>query len=211
MPGPGPGRGPPGETRVTHFLRPATIALACVLLLPACASESKISATQLKALALARSDLPAQFQAFSEGPTATLDTQGTPRSSLQRFGRKGGWVARFNRGGTATTKGPLVVVSTIDVFGSAGGAKDDLGAYRIQLGRQITDQGARPVSVSGLGDEAVALTSIQTSEKPVRSFTIAWRERNATGSITANGFDGRIQLTDVLRLARIQEARMARA
>ena len=110
MPEPGPGRGLRG-TRVTHFLRASTVALACALMLSGCGSESKISATQPKTLALARPDLPAGFQTFAEGPTATLDTQGTPRSSLQRFGRKGGWVARFNRGGTAATKGPLVVVS----------------------------------------------------------------------------------------------------
>jgi hypothetical protein len=195
---------------VTYLLRAITAAL-CALLLSACGTESKVSAARLKALALARHDLPAQFQAFSEGPTATLDTQGTPRSNLQRFGRKGGWVARFNRGGTATTEGPLVVVSTVDVFGSAGGARDDLGAFRVQFGRQIATQGARPVRVTGLGDEALALTLIQPGAKPVRSFTIAWRERNATGAVTANGFDGRIRFGDVLALARLQEARMARA
>ena len=185
---------------MTHFLRASTVALACALLVSACGSESKISATQLKSLVLARQDLPAQFQAFAEGPTATLDVQGTPRASLQRFGRKGGWVARFNRGGTAATKGPLVVVSTVDVFGDASGSKDDLRAYRAQFERAIADQNAQPVSVSDLGDA-----------KPVRSFLIAWRERNATGSVIANGFEGRIHFGDVLRLARIQEARMSRA
>jgi hypothetical protein len=210
MPEPGPGRGLRG-TRVTHFLRASTTTLACALLVSACGSESKISATQLKSLVLARQDLPAQFQAFAEGPTATLDVQGTPRASLQRFGRKGGWVARFNRGSTATTKGPLVVVSTLDVFGDASGSKDDLRAYRAQFERAIADQNAQPVSVSDLGDEAVALTLVQPGAKPVRSFLIAWRERNATGSVIANGFEGRIQFGDVLRLARIQEARMSRA
>jgi hypothetical protein len=196
---------------VTHFLRATTVALACALLLPGCGRESKISAARSKALALGERDLPAQFEVFVEGPTATLDTQGTPRASLQRFGRKGGWVVRFNRSGTATTKGPLVVVSTVDVFSDAGGARADLGAYRAQFRRQMADQNARRVGVSGLGDEAVALSSVQPGGKAVRSFTVAWRERNATGSMTANGFDGRIQFRDVLRLARIQEARMAAA
>jgi hypothetical protein len=196
---------------VTHFLRATTVALAGVLVLSSCDSGSKISAAQPKAMALGQRDLPAQFEVFVEGPTATLDTQGTPRASLQRFGRKGGWVVRFNRGGTAATEGPLVVVSMVDVFDDAGGARADLDAYRAQFRRQIADQNARPVDVSGLGDEAVALSSVQPGGKAVRSFTVAWRERNATGSITANGFDRRIQLVDVLRLARIQEARMAAA
>jgi hypothetical protein len=196
---------------VTHFLRASTIALACALMLSGCGSESKISAAQPKTLALARPDLPAGFQTFAEGPTATLDTQGTTRSSLQRFGRKSGWVARFNRRGTATSKGPLVIVSMVDVFGNASGAKDDLSAYRAQFGRAIANQGAKPVTVGDLGDEAVAMSVVQPGGKPVRSFLIAWRERNATGSVTANGFEGRIQLGDILRLARIQEARMAGA
>jgi hypothetical protein len=64
--------------------------------------------------------------------------------------------------------------------------------------------------VGDLGDGAVAISGVQPGGKPVRFFIIAWRERNATGSVTANGFEGHIQLRDVLRLARIQEARMAR-
>lgn len=197
---------------MTQFLRASTVALACALLLSGCGSESsEISSAQAKTLVLAGHDLPARFQTFAEGPTATLDTQGTPRSSLQRFGRKGGWVARFHHNGTATTKGPLVIVSAVDVFGKASGAKDDLGAYRLQFDRAMASLGAKPVIVGDLGDEAAAISAVQPGGKPVRSFIIAWRERNATGSVTANGFEGQIQLRDVLRLARIQEARMARA
>ncbi len=195
---------------MTHLLR-ASAAAVCLLFLSACGSESKVEATQLKALALARSDLSPQFQVFAEGRTATLDTQGTPRSSLQRFGRKGGWVARFNRGGSAATKGPLVVVSTVDVFGDSGGAKDDLGAFETMFGRAVANRDARAVTVKGLGDGAAGVTILQPGGKPVRSYIVAWRDRNATGSISANGFDGRIHLGDVLRLARIQEAKMARA
>jgi hypothetical protein len=196
---------------VTHLLRASAAAAVCCLVLSACGSESKIETTQLKALSLARSELPAQFQTFAEGPTATLDTQGTPRSSLQRFGRKAGWVARFNRSGSATTKGPLVVVSTVDVFGDSGGAKDDLGAFKTMFGRAVANRDAQAVTVKGLGDDAAGVTIRQPGGKPVRSYIVAWRERNATGSIAANGFDGRIHLSDVLRLARIQEAKMARA
>jgi hypothetical protein len=196
---------------VTHLLRASAAAVVCLLFLPACGSEPKIDATQLKALALARSDLPPQFQVFAEGPTATLDTQGTPRSSLQRFGRKGGWVARFNRGGSATTKGPLVVVSTVDVFDDSGGAKDDLGAFETMFGRAVANRDAQAVTVNGLGDDAAGVTIRQPGGKPVRSYIVAWRVRNATGSISANGFEGRIQLADVFRLAKIQEAKMARA
>jgi hypothetical protein len=199
---------------VTHFLRATTVALACVLVLAACGSgSSKISADQLKSLVLREGDLSASFQSFAEGPTASLDTQGTPRANPQRFGRNGGWVVRFNRPGTAATKGPLVVVSTVDVFDGVQGAKDDLAAYRAQFDRQIAQQGgsATPVTVRGLGDEAAGVTSVQAGGASVRFFTIAWRERNATASVTANGFGRRIDMADVLRLARVQERKLTRA
>lgn len=216
MPGPGPVRGFSGGTRVTYFLRAITVTFACALLVSACSSESngsKISAGQLESLVLAGSDLPAPFRAFAEGPTATLDTRGTPRADPQRFGRKGGWVARFNRPGTASTEGPLVVASTVDVFGDTGGAKDDLAAYRAQFSGQVRSQGGttRLIEVRRLGDQAVGVTSVQPGGTPVRFFTIAWREGNATASVTANGFGGRIQLADVLALARLQERKLARA
>jgi hypothetical protein len=198
---------------VTHFLRATTVVLACALLCSACGSGSEISAGHLKSLVLADSDLGAPFQLFAEGPTAILDTRGTTRADPKRFGREAGWVARFNRAGTAATKGPLVVVSTVDVFGDAGGGKDDFEAYRAQFQRQIAQQGGstKLVQIRRLGDEAVGVSSLQPGSPAVRFFTIAWRERNATASIAANGFGGRIELGDVLRLARAQENKLSRA
>jgi len=184
-----------------------------VLLASACSSGSKIPAGQLKRLVLTKSDLPAPFQSFADGPTAILDTRGTSRSDPQRFGRKGGWVARFNRAGTTSTDGPLIVASTVDLFGDAGGAKADLRAYLHQFEKQVADQqgSARLLDVRGLGDQAVGITSVRPGNPSVRFFTIAWRERNATASVAANGFGQRVELADVLRLARRQERKLSRS
>jgi hypothetical protein len=117
-------------------------------------------------------------------------------------------VVRLHRAGTKSTHGPLVVASTVDLFGGSGGAKQDLELFRAQLTRL---PGSKPVSVSKLGDDASAATSVQPGVLPVRSFTIAWRERNAVASVTANGFDGKVSFGDILRLARRQEQKLSHA
>jgi hypothetical protein len=183
---------------------------ALVLVLSACGpgGESKISTSGLKELVLRQSELKGPFATVVDGPTARLDVQGTPRSDLHRFDRRGGWVIRLHRPGSKSTRGPLVVASTVDVFGGSAGAKQDLELFRSQLSRI---PGGHPVSVSKLGDDATAVTSVQPGLLAVRSFTIVWRERNAVASITANGFDGKVSFSDVLRLARRQEQKLARA
>ncbi|MDX6489282.1 MAG: hypothetical protein QOK13_1897 [Gaiellaceae bacterium] len=183
---------------------------ALVLVLSACGpgGESKIASTGLQGLVLRESDLSGPFSAVVSGPTASLDVQGTPRSNLHRFDRRGGWVIRLHRPGTKSTHGPLVVASTVDVFGGSGGAKQDLELFKAQLTRL---PGGTPVAVSKLGDDATAATSVQTGTLAVRSFTIAWRERNAVASVTANGFDGKVSFGDILRLARRQEQKLAQA
>ena len=188
------------------FLLVSAVALA----LSACGagSESKISTSGLKGLVLRQSDLKGPFSAVVDGPTARLDVQGTPRSDLHRFDRRGGWVVRLHRPGTKSTLGALVVASTVDVFGGSSGAKKDLDLFRAQLSRV---PGGQSVSLPKLGDEATGVTSVHPGGLAVRSFTIAWRERNAVASVTANGFDGKLSLRDVLRLAHRQEQRLARA
>lgn len=194
-------------------LRRLTTISFCVLALAACGSTDTVSADAAKTLVLSERDLPADFATFAEGPTATLDTQGTSRADLRRFGRKAGWVARFNRPGSADTNGPLVVVSTADVFGGEGGAEADLGAFRQQFGEEIARRavGARLVRVQALGDDVAAITSKQEGSPAVRFFTVAWRDRNASASITASGFVDRIRLSDVVRLARRQQQKLASA
>lgn len=134
--------------------------------------------------------------------------QGTPRSDLHRLDRGGGWVIRLHRPGTKATRGPLVVASTVDVFPGSDQAKKELDLFRAQLGRVV---GGKPLSLAKLGDEATGVTSVQPGGLAVRSFTVAWRERNVVASVTANGFEGKLSLADVLRLARRQERKLARA
>ena len=135
------------------------------------------------------------------------------RADPTRFGREGGWKARYKRSGSPRTRGALVVESRLDLFESDGGAQDDLDAYESQFEASI--QGAvagRLLRVSGLGDRALAITFRQgTPPFATRFFTIAWREANVTASVSVNGFDGKVSKQDALALARKQQRRIARA
>jgi hypothetical protein len=169
---------------------------------------SQLSAKEASKLVLDARDLKAPFSEFSSAPTFRLDTAGTPRQNPKRFGRKGGWVTRLNRPGAPNLRGPLVVASTVDVFGSVDGAKSDFDAYHQQFARGAP---ARSVHVPAIGDGAFGVTSLQPGAARVRTFVIVWRERNATASLTVNGFEGKIGLADALRLARMQERKLAKA
>jgi hypothetical protein len=156
-------------------------------------------------LVLQSSTLGDGYAQFDGGRQVVADRLPGARFDPRRFDRIDGWKARFKKRGESTV-GPLVVESRLDLFKNAGGAHDDYLAYLTQY----KDWQAR--AATGLGDEASAFTSTTGSGRfAVRYFAVTWRDRNATASVSANGFDGKITLDEVLRLARAQEQRMAKA
>jgi hypothetical protein len=190
-------------------VRPLLLVTAalCVVLLAGCgSSSSEISASDVKSLVLKPADLPA-FQAFADGPTSSLDVQGTARANLERFGREGGWVERLRRAAGAK-HGLVLVVSTVDVFKDKRGAAADLNAYRGDFARQRANGLAQRVLPPRLGDGAVAARLVAPGGEG--AFAIAWTERNASASVTAFGL-GKVTLGDVAALARKQQAKLSSA
>jgi hypothetical protein len=170
-------------------------------------SPPTVPASKLPRLVLQERDLPGPFTAFDVGRQTQLDLAG-PRSDPARFGREGGWKARYNRAGSATTRGPLVVESRADVFEDATGATRDLDAYRAQFADQ---PGARPLRVERLGAAATAVTQ-QRPGKPAALFvSVAWRDGNVSASVVVNGFAPGLRAADAVALARAQERRIAGA
>jgi hypothetical protein len=181
--------------------------LVLTILAAGCAGgggSDTIAKKELSKLVVAKGDVPKGFEQFYAGRQVGLDNQGTVRADPNRYGREGGWITRYHRGGSPTTRGPLVIESRADLFKDAGGAKKDLAAYRVQFEHA---PGASSVAVPKLGDESIAMT-IRQPGSLVRTYAIAWRSRNATGSVTVNGFAG-LRLDDALALARKQERRVA--
>ena len=185
-------------------------ALAVVVALSGCAGDGDEEAepesvpTNLAALVLQPEDLPKVFIRFDEGKLNIADYHAGPRQSRTRFGRQGGWKARYRRAGNLQTAGPLVIDSQVDRFSDEDGAEQDIEAYEQELRspwRELEDP--------ELGDEAVAVTQRQGSGKfAQRYFTVAWREGRMTASLGVQGFEGKLTLADVLSLARKQQAHL---
>jgi hypothetical protein len=190
-------------------VRRAALALVLAAALAGCGgSTPTIPRGSLSHVVLQPQDLGKPFNEFYVGKQGHLDNQ-APRNDPARYGREGGWIARFNRPGTAKTRGPLVVESRADLFKDAGGAKKDLVAYR-ELFASPSLAERRVITVPKLGDDALGQTFVQTATKPLRFYRIAWRYRNATAAVTVEGFAGNVRATDALELARKQQRRLER-
>jgi hypothetical protein len=187
---------------------PARLLLA-VLIVPlalvGCGSKEKtIAASKLSKLVLRQKDLLPVFSAFYLGKELGSDVTSSRRDP-GRFGRRGGWTARYRRAGSPTTKGPLVIASRADLFADSGGAKKDLNLLAQSLRALPRTKALLP----RLGNDAFGIEQRQGSGRlSVVSYSLVWRRANATAAIDANGFVGKFTLGDALALARKQDARM---
>jgi hypothetical protein len=180
-----------------------TLAALCALALAGCGhGSSTLSASDAKDLVLKAVDLPSGYESFTSGPTASLDVQGTTRSNLSRFDRQGGWVERLRR-----SRPPLIVVSTVDVFRDAKGARSDVAAYGEEFARMRADGLARRVGPPRVGDGAIAAGLVAPGGQ--KEFAVVWAFRNASASLTVIG-PAKLHLADVVALARKQQAKLER-
>lgn len=143
---------------------------------------------QLGSIALKPADLEqvgGEFEAFDEGPTQLIDALPAPQAATDRFGRLGGWKARY-RQGPDVTSGILVVDSRIDLFPESYAATTDLGAYSDRYSQQAGDPGAT-LSHPHVGDGATMLALVPADQTHVRSATIAWRSGPFTGQVVTSG------------------------
>ena len=175
-------------------------------------SHGAIPEAKLGRLVLAARDVP-DMEQFDLGQQTHLDNLVGPRKDPARFGREGGWKARYRRAGTIATRGPLVVESRADLFSSDSGAKSDLAAYDEEFRQMINSAPRlrrRLPAPAGLGTDALAMTMRQpgAGSSSVRFYRIAWRDHNATASILVEGFQGKVTLAQALALAHRQQAHL---
>lgn len=191
----------------------ALLVAGIALLLGGCSlgggDGGSIEAGELEKLVLQPGDVPRVFVRFDDGRQGASD-QPSGRSNPTRSGRLGGWKARYRRPGTAQTEGPLVIASLVDVFESAGGAREEYESAQTDL--EGSDLAWRPVEAPKLGDDAFAVTANQGSgQTGVMFVRILWREDNAIASLDVNGFAGKLEFADAVALARKQASHIARA
>jgi hypothetical protein len=117
---------------------------------------------------------------------------------------------RYRRADSAATSGPLVVESRADLFVDGDAARDDFTEIEALLDAFLPQ--ATEIDAPELGDESLAASYVeQAADRSVRFYFLAWRHGNVTASLSANGFEGRFALADVLEIARAQERRIASA
>jgi hypothetical protein len=102
-------------------------------------------------------------------------------------------------------RAPLSIESAAHVFVSSEAAGKRLDAERSAIGEK---PGWQPIGEPGLGDESFAATLVQAG---TRSYTVFWRQGNATASLGAVAREDELPFADVLELARKQQRRMADA
>jgi hypothetical protein len=99
--------------------------------------------------------------------------------------------------------GPLTIHSSAAVFVSSDVAEESLQAERTNLKDkphwQLIDE-------PGLGDESFAATVVQQGG---RSYTVVWRDDNATASLDVSSLDDKFPFAEVFELAQKQQRRIA--
>lgn len=178
-----------------------------VLLLAACGSSGpKLKESALSALVLHKADLPSGFSQFADNPQGRADIHPGPREVASRFGRLGGWIARFRRADVSSVhvRGPLVVESRADLFKSSSGAKQDLSAYNDEYSATAPTLAGAPIEVPQIGDDALGFRFGSGLDRYV---LLAWRKANATASVLVEG--SAVTVADAVRLARLQQKRVA--
>ena len=182
-----------------------TLALAGVVLLAVLAGCGGSKPTAIKEpsgpnLVLPSSVLRPPFVQFGSGKVGYAYRAPGLRGDPFRFGRVGGWVARFRRPGTNATPGPIVIDSNADLFKKESGARQDFAAIRAEAGRTYP----RIVTMPPLGDEAFARSLVTgTGAFAVRYYSINWRRMNVVAVLTVNGF--KVTVAQALKLARSQD------
>jgi hypothetical protein len=181
-----------------------------VVFLSACGGRGHdaalLKARALSHLTLQPRDVPAPLQeidARKQGPAEL-------RGPSTRHGRSGGWIARFKRAGGPTTTGPLVIESRADTFRDDAGAAADFADESRGLLKSAGNAG-HAMEAPRVGEQTSALTVLEPGLRPVRFYSIVWRQHNAVASITVEGWDGKISQRTAWTLARRQARRNAAA
>ena len=179
--------------------------LAALVAASCAAPEQRIPADQLSSLVLQPADLPS-FSQFGLGAQVSADAHAGPRKDPTRFGRMGGWIARYRPTDAAVRSGPLVVESRADLFPSASSAKQDLDAYNTEYEATIASSSGKKLGSVTVGDEARAFTFGTGGDF---FYVVMWRTANSTASVLVEG--SAVTLDDAVALARKQSARLTAA
>jgi hypothetical protein len=184
----------------------------CVLLAlgAGCGSHTAapLSDRQLSRLVLQPSELPG-LERFANAREVSSEQSPVLGGDPARFGRQGGWVARYRVSGAAN--GPLLIASTVEMLDGGGGAGKFFGELRKRDQRVEGATGLTSVDLPRVGDESYAYATPHARPGTIRTVAVTWRDGRFVATAFANGFAERMSVRDVLALARRQDRRLADA
>jgi hypothetical protein len=172
------------------------------------------------AMVLARADLPHVSNGWRRDLASALDNEAVARSAgvpvavVVAAGRITGYTAVFDQklrlvGRSRVTIGCCIdqVGSFVDVFGSRGAAHARLGGAAHAGWRQLAVR-------SRIGDEMLVFSGAlvvpyRGAGAQEQAYQVSWRSGRVLGTVLVGGLSP--TLTDALRLARAQQARIADA
>jgi hypothetical protein len=186
--------------------------LVAALVLGGCGggSAKRLADRELANLVLQSSDLSRRYSVFAAGKETHGELAPALRGDEHRFGRQGGWVARYRTTSRSPAHGALTLVSTADVFAGSSAAGKYFGAVRKYDQQTAPATGLKDEPIPRVGDEARAVASPPGPPRSVRIFVVTWRDGRIVATVSATGFARSLRLADVLALVRRQESRIVR-
>lgn len=163
---------------------------------------------QLAKLVLQPSDVP-NLERFANTREVSSEQSPALGGDPERFGRQGGWVARYRGSGAAN--GPLLLASTVEMFDAADGAGKFFGEQRTRDKRVEAATGLTSVDIPRVGDESYAYATPHARPGTIRTVLVTWRDGRFVATALANGFAERMPVGVVPALVRRQDRRLAEA
>ena len=158
-------------------------------------------------------DLPVEVfltkAGYESNAQASREEGGPARAELKRWGRVNGYDAVFER--AKPVRSQYRFESAVDTFRAVKGAREAMRYLVAALGREPLKLVPRPTQ-GPIGDEAHAYVLNVTLENTKYEYAlIFWRYKTVVAHLTMSGSAENVKLTDALRLARAQQARMKAA
>jgi hypothetical protein len=179
------------------------------LVLAACSGGGgghAIGSRDLPKLLLQREDVSSIFKRLEAGPETIADLGGNEANGT-RFGREGGWKARYRRVRDVSAPGAYILDSRAEVFKGSDGASKSFDSVRSAIEKSpLLVPRHVEIFTPNVGAEAFGATVVQRpGRRAVRLVTIIWRNGNVKASLSANGFADQLSVDDVVALARAQD------
>jgi hypothetical protein len=164
---------------------------------------------KLKSIVLSQADVPDDFsvvlgRAYTPAQIAIQKTW--TLAELKAWGYEGGYEVQFDR--SLSSDNPAQISSDAGAYKTVAGAKDALSANAAACQQGLWSE--LPLTET-LGN-AAHLCTLSTAVRgyPAQVFFVVWRYGRFKAAVTLTGLNGAVDASQVLALARIQQAHLRR-